>query len=418
MGRRCAGPAAAAERRARSVGVADPVDLQAIIESCSCPEATMLTRRTFLKASLLTALGQSLIAKRLEAQTSGTWVNDVHSQLNPTKVLDVLQPSSIAEVQEAIRSAQSKRRLLSVAGARHAAGGQQFASGEPLLDMSRMNRIRGLDHDRGTVEAEAGITWPELEAHLVREQRGKASRWCVAQKQGVPLMSLGGTLSANAHGNTFGRGPIISDVESFQLVDARGRVLPCSRTEHPDLFRLAIGGYGLFGVITSIRLQLVRARMMKSVAELVRTQDIPSVFEQRRAAGMLNGEFQFVTDSGSGGFLRSGILLGSVPATSDSVPGSPETALTDVEWLKLVGLAHVRPGAAFDLYSKRFLASAGRVAWSDDPPRDVVYVPGYHQSLDRQSGAEAASSEVLMEFFMPRDRVPEFMEQARSYFLE
>ena len=42
-------------------------------------------------------------------------------------------------------------------------------------------------------------------------------------------------------------------------MNAAGEVLHCSRTEHPELFRLAIGGYGLFGVITSVTLRLRRA---------------------------------------------------------------------------------------------------------------------------------------------------------------
>ena len=36
------------------------------------------------------------------------------------------------------------------------------------------------------------------------------------------------------------------------LVDAAGALRRCSRTENRELFQLAIGGYGLFGVITSV----------------------------------------------------------------------------------------------------------------------------------------------------------------------
>src|SRR5262245_46643283 len=198
----------------------------------------MVTRRDFLKASIVTALNPSLVARRLHAEASGIWVNDAHSQLNPTRILHLVQPSSIGDVQEAIRTVGSKGQFLSIAGARHAAGGQQFAADAPLLDLSRMKRVLHFDSEGGLVEVEAGVRWPELDAFLLREQRGKSSRWCAAQKQGVPLMSLGGTLSANAHGNTVGRGPIVSDVESFELVDARAKVRHCSREENPDLFRL------------------------------------------------------------------------------------------------------------------------------------------------------------------------------------
>ncbi len=39
-------------------------------------------------------------------------------------------------------------------------------------------------------------------------------------------------------------------------MDGDGRLRTCSRTENGDLFRLVIGGYGLFGVVTRVRLQV------------------------------------------------------------------------------------------------------------------------------------------------------------------
>ena len=44
-----------------------------------------------------------------------------------------------------------------------------------------------------------------------------------------------------------GRGPIVDDVVAFTLVDAEGALRRCSREENAALFRLVIGGYGLFG---------------------------------------------------------------------------------------------------------------------------------------------------------------------------
>ena len=40
-------------------------------------------------------------------------------------------------------------------------------------------------------------------------------------------------------------------------MDADGELHTCSRTENAELFRLAIGGYGLFGVVTRVRLRLM-----------------------------------------------------------------------------------------------------------------------------------------------------------------
>ena len=61
--------------------------------------------------------------------------------------------------------------------------------------------------------------------------------------------------------------PIVHDVESFTLINARGASVLCSRTANAELFSLAIGGYGLFGVIVTITLRLcprVALRLVQS----------------------------------------------------------------------------------------------------------------------------------------------------------
>src|SRR5947199_2791285 len=69
--------------------------------------------------------------------------------------------------------------------------------------------------------------------------------------------SVGGSLSANCHGWQCQKPPIASTVESLRLMDADGTILRCSRTENAELFSLALGGYGLFGVILDVELRVV-----------------------------------------------------------------------------------------------------------------------------------------------------------------
>ncbi len=40
-------------------------------------------------------------------------------------------------------------------------------------------------------------------------------------------------------------------------MNAQGEIVKCSRTEHPELFKLVIGGYGLFGIILDVKLKVV-----------------------------------------------------------------------------------------------------------------------------------------------------------------
>src|ERR687895_2278810 len=115
-----------------------------------------LSRREFLGTAGLVLL------PRLAPAADGTVVNDVHSQLNATTVREVLRPDSIGAVQAAIRAAADRGHALSLAGGRHAMGGQQFGEATTLLDLRSLNQVRRFDPARGTIEVGAGIQWPEL----------------------------------------------------------------------------------------------------------------------------------------------------------------------------------------------------------------------------------------------------------------
>jgi FAD/FMN-containing dehydrogenase len=53
-------------------------------------------------------------------------------------------------------SASQQGRALSLAGKRHAMGGQQFGSDTDLIDMTSFNKINSLDKHSGIIEVEAG----------------------------------------------------------------------------------------------------------------------------------------------------------------------------------------------------------------------------------------------------------------------
>ena len=131
----------------------------------------MLTRREFLEAGTAIALAPYGCGER---SAPGVVVNDIHSQLNATRVHRVVQPASADAVVQLVRSATQEGRALSIAGGRHAMGGQQFGSDTTLVDMGSMQRVLGLDAARGLIDVEAGIEWPELMRYLVDAQQGAA----------------------------------------------------------------------------------------------------------------------------------------------------------------------------------------------------------------------------------------------------
>jgi FAD/FMN-containing dehydrogenase len=154
------------------------------------------------------------------------------------------------------------------AGGRHAMGGQQFGAGTVHLDTTALRRVLSFNRDSGLLEVEAGIHWDALVRWTLAHQREPA-RWGIAQKQtGANRIALGGSLAANAHGRGLTLRPLVADVERFTLVDAQGAIRTCSRTQDAELFRLVIGGYGLFGVVCAVTLRLAQRVRLERVVEV------------------------------------------------------------------------------------------------------------------------------------------------------
>ncbi len=372
----------------------------------------MISRRTLLNLLAKGGAGVALAPYALRAgatMSTRAVVNDVHSKLNPTLVHDIVPVDSLAAVQSAIQRARAEQLPVSIAGGRHAMGGQQFGAGTLHIDTRKMNRVLHLDAERGMVEAEAGIQWPELIGRLGEIQAGSGRGWGIIQKQtGADRLCLGGALGANIHGRGLTLRPIIGDVESFELVDAGGEARICSRSENPELFRLAIGGYGLVGVITKIRLRLMPRTKIERVVALVDIDELMQQFEQRIAAGYLYGDCQFSIDPRSPDYLRRGVFSCYRPVDASTPVPSSQKSLSADDWRRLYLLSHKDPARIFDVYSSYYLSTSGQIYWSDTHQLST-YIDDYHQLVDQQMGVAFPGTEMITEVYVSRSNLGALM---------
>ena len=346
-------------------------------------------------------------------------LNDIHSQLNETAMRRVVTPRTATEVQQAVAAIREDGDRLSIAGGRHAMGGQQFLDGGVLLDASGLNRILELDAERGLVRVEAGTLWSDLVRGLRDMQQGQARRWSVVQKQtGADRLSIGGALAANGHGRGLTYKPIVQDVESFELVDASGAVRHCSRTENPELFSLAIGGYGLFGIIYAVTLRLMPAHRVRRVVEITTIERLETLFTQRIADGFTYGDFQYKTDETSPGFLRDGVMSCYVPMSggpvSDDEPHAtqpPLNLLSEQDWRGLLYLSHADKARAFDEYAGFYMSTNGQT-YDSDTFQLSQYIDDYHRELDRSLKAAVKCTETITELYVPLPSLADFMGAA------
>jgi FAD/FMN-containing dehydrogenase len=384
----------------------------------------MVTRRKFILGAGLSAA--ALPWRRLRAQTAITAadnagqdplaVNDVHSKLNPTRLHRIETPATIGELRAAIAGARNDGRAICVAGGRHAMGGQQFLAGGVMIDTRDLREVLAFDDQIGLVEVEAGIQWPELIAHLNRVQAAEPRQWAIAQKQtGADRLTIGGALASNVHGRGLTMQPFISDVESFTLVDGNGEMRTCSRSENAELFRLAIGGYGLFGVIYSVRLRLAQRQKLRRVVEILKIEDVMPAFERRIANGFLYGDFQYDIDERSDGFLKRGVFSCYKPVDAATPIPPAQADLSQADWRGLIALAHTDKQRAFDIYAGHYMKTSGQIYWSDTHQLSI-YVDDYHAAFDRLTGARDPATELITEVYVPRAQLQSFMADVAADF--
>jgi FAD/FMN-containing dehydrogenase len=375
----------------------------------------MISRREFIARSVALAVA-STTAGKLAAGPEPILVNDIHSQLNSTRVLKVLEPRSLQDVQGIIRTARKDRKAISVAGGRHAMGGQQFGTDTLLIDIRKLNRVLHLDRERGIVGIEAGIEWPELIQGYLELQKGDRQAWGIAQKQtGADRLTMAGTIAANAHGRGLAMQPFVSNVESFVLVDATGAAHTCSRTENPELFRLVHGGYGLFGIVTSVRVRLVPRRKIERVVEMRTVDTLIPAFEKRISDGFTYGDFQFAVDRDSEGFMHRGVFSCYRPVSMETPIPPAEKQLSDENWRQLLYLAHTDAKKAFETYADYYLSTNGQVYWSDLHQLSI-YPDNYHREIDQQLHAPHPASEIITEIDVPRAALKGFFDEVRDDF--
>lgn len=182
------------------------------------------------------------------------YTNDA-SQLNLTKIDTLIKvPASKTEIENQLRQilkyAKEKHLKISIAGAQHSMGGHTIYPDGILLNMLPYKHME-LDEKTNILTIGSGALWEDAIKYL--DKHGKS----IAVMQAFSSFSVGGSMSVNGHGWQKNLPPISSSVVSFSLMDQSGKILNCSREENPELFKLVIGGYGLFGIILDVKLKVV-----------------------------------------------------------------------------------------------------------------------------------------------------------------
>lgn len=330
-------------------------------------------------------------------------VNDV-ARLNRTVVRKVVSPRDENKVRDAVMEAVAKREKVTIAGKRHSMGGQTVYPDSVALDMLQFSKIISLDEASKILTVQSGATWSSIQEFL--NPRGLA----VLAMQGPNVFTVGGSMSVNAHGWDMRHGPVAASVEWFRIMMADGSIKKCSREENSELFHLALGGYGLFGVILDVGLRVTDNAGYVAKISTMDYSELPSFFENqiRSAPEVELGESDLGIAPGKS-LLREAITLiykkqeGDTRRTGELLPE----------------LHTYRDRFFFDL-SRRY-GWGKNLRWTlqkrlEYPATDVVRTRNnvFRSPIERIRYYSPDNTDVLQEYFIPPENFVAFIDGLRE----
>lgn len=191
----------------------------------------------------------------------------------------VYRPVAPEGVAAAFGAAREAGAFVALRGAGRSYGDASLASEGVSLDLTRMNRILDWNPDTGVVRVEPGVTIGKLWQYCIEDG------WWPSVVPGTMAPTIGGCAGMNVHGkNNFRAGTTGDHILAFDLMLPDGSIRTCSRTENPDLFHAAIGGFGMLGCFTSLTLEMKRVHSGLLRVEALSTanlRDLFRLFEER-----------------------------------------------------------------------------------------------------------------------------------------
>ena len=222
--------------------------------------------------------------------------------------------------------------------------------------------------------------------------------------------SIGGSLSVNAHGWPAPFGPLATTVRRFRIMLADGSVQNCSPTENAELFRLALGGYGLFGIVIDAELAMVENALLTHRARAARRRATAAAAsgERRRPVGAdavwaaVGGAREFSARRAAGGLL---------PARRGSRPSCRRSSIRrPMPWSR-ENCSGRRPAPrrgkqARWLAETRLTPRIGQTGLT----RNTLLDSPVAALADR----DPARTDILHEYFLPPERFDDFLAACRE----
>lgn len=331
-------------------------------------------------------------------------IDDV-GHLLPTKIDRIVKGKEVEQLKKLVIDANNQNKTVSIAGERHSQGGHTYYKDGVVIDLKTFNKVKKVDPNKKTVVVQSGATWGDIQEAI------NPYNLALKVTQSQEIFSVGGSLSVNAHGRDIRNHSLASTVNWFTLLQPDGNIIKVSRTENSELFPFVLGGYGLFGIILEVELQLTDNELYRIETSTMDYDEYPAYFHKKvlgnNDAKMHIGRISVAPES----FLHKVYAINYME-TSREMSNSDKKLKED--------------GAAF------FPKLALGMSRTSDKGKNIFWDLQYYfiDSLDgnyetRNNVMRSESkfmefedrqdTQVLQEFFVPVDEFVSYIDEVRDY---
>lgn len=291
-----------------------------------------------------------------------------------------------------LKAARSENRPVNIGAARHSQGAQALPRDGLAITLDN----GGLVSDGAVYRVHAGARWHQVIAAL--DPIGRSPKITQSNND----FGVAAAFSVNAHGWASAHPPLGSTVRAVKMVLPDGAHVTASRSENPQLFAAAMGGYGLIGLITEVEFDSVANVMLAPEVSVMPAEQFAGRFaEAARRAPMVYGRLNIDRAA----FLQQALLT-EFRETSDPVAAA-----------STIGLSGDVAGAVFRAQVGNEWVKARRWQLETGLVSRLQNTASRNSLLNNPVGfftnRNPARTDILHEYFVAPDRFADFLDACR-----
>ena len=193
------------------------------------------------------------------------WGNNLQVNSN------TIYPKNINEIIGIIKDYKSKGILVRGMGRSYG----DVALNENIISLKYIKKILELDENDGFLKCSSNVTISEINDLII------SKGWFLNITPGSKFVTIGGAIANDVHGKNHHKDGSFSDyIEEFDIIKENGVIVSCSNKMNSELFHATCGGLGLTGIITNVKIKLLKINSKNIDVKIIKTNNFEQTIQK------------------------------------------------------------------------------------------------------------------------------------------